>query len=648
MAKIYLERTTLLRQILALLAPMLAFAVQWEFWFVFHPLVWFLFYPAVFFSAWIGGFIPGIIATISSALIVWWFFIPPQFSFSLNSPMEFVSILMFCVMGMLFSLTLGRLKNLIRVAAETNNQLRLSELRYRLLVDGVKDVANIMLDASGHVITWNEAAQRLKGYTAEEIIGQHFSIFYPPDRDKFEKTEAELVAAQKQGNVEDEGWRLRKDGSLFWAHVLITPLYDDHGELLGFSKISHDITERKNAEEALRQLSERLSLATSAGGVGIWDYNVVHNTLSWDDQMFVLYGVSREQFSGAYEAWRAGLLPDDAARADSEIQMALRGEKDFDTEFRVLKPDGTIRHIRARANVQRDGQGQPQRMVGTNWDITEQVQSRTALLEAKQKAEEALTLQHTLQNELVQSEKLAALGGLVAGVAHEVNTPVGITLSAATHLSSETKKIGALYQAGELTEEELTEYFATAQQASQIMTINSRRAADLIHSFKQITADQAGGEMRNFDLADYLHEILLSVGPKLRKHNVTVRTDCPAGISLHGLPGALVQVLTNLIMNSLVHGYNEDQPGQIDISAHDTGGNIELIYHDDGKGIPLEFHHKIFDPFFTTARGKGGTGLGLHIVYNIVTQILHGGIKMKSEPGQGTTFILHFPCALAE
>lgn len=401
-------------------------------------------------------------------------------------------------------------------------------------------------------------------------------------------------------------------------------------------------------QEKMLQLTERLSLSISAGGVGIWDYDVVNNKLTWDDQMFNLYGVRREQFGGAYEAWQAGIFPGDAERSDLELKMALRGEKDFNTEFRVLRPDGTIRHVRGIGKVQRDEQGQPLRMVGTNWDVTEQEQNRSELLKAKQKAEEALQLQRMLQNELVQAEKLAALGGLVAGVAHEVNTPVGITLSAATHLSSETKKIGALYRAGELTEEELTEYFATAQQASQIMTINSRRAADLIHSFKQITADQAGGEMRNFDLADYLHEILLSVGPKLRKHNVTVRTDCPAGILLHGLPGALVQVLTNLIMNSLLHGYNEDQPGQIDISAHDTGGNIELIYHDDGKGIPLEFHHKIFDPFFTTARGKGGTGLGLHIVYNIVTQILHGGIKMKSEPGQGTTFILHFPCALAE
>lgn len=409
--------------------------------------------------------------------------------------------------------------------------------------------------------------------------------------------------------------------------------------------IMHNVTQ---TQEKMLQLTERLSLSISAGGVGIWDYDVVNNKLTWDDQMFNLYGVSREQFGGAYEAWQAGLSPDDAERSDLELKMALRGEKDFNTEFRVLRPDGTIRHVRGIGKVQRDERGQPLRMVGTNWDVTEQVQSRSALLEAKQRAEEALTLQRTLQDELVQSEKLASLGGLVAGVAHEINTPVGITLSAATHLSSETQKTDTLYQAGELTEEGLIEYFSTAQQASQLMTINSRRAADLIQSFKQIAVDQAGGEMRNFELADYLDEILLSIGPKLRKRNIAIKIDCPAGILLYGLPGGLAQVLTNLIMNSLLHGYREDQSGQIEINAHHTGDNVELIYHDDGKGIPPEFHHKIFDPFFTTARGKGGSGLGLHIVYNIVTQMLHGSIEMQSALGQGTTFILHFPRTLAD
>jgi PAS domain S-box-containing protein len=153
--------------------------------------------------------------------------------------------------------------------------------------------------------------------------------------------------------------------------VSCTPLLDSDGKLAGTVHVARDITERKKAENALRQLSDRLALATRAGGVGIWDYDVVNNVLTWDDQMFALYGITREQFGGAYEAWQAGLHPDDRARGDAEIQMALRGEKEFNTEFCVLWPDGSTHTIRALALVQRDAADKPLRMIGTNWDITE-------------------------------------------------------------------------------------------------------------------------------------------------------------------------------------------------------------------------------------------------------------------------------------
>jgi len=501
----------------------------------------------------------------------------------------------------------------------------------------------------GHIVRANQMAEQFFGYDNQELLGMNIERLIP---ERFRKEHSHHRSAyfiasgnRPMGDKNNTLVALTRDGRE--PDVEISLSHSGEGSERLATITIRDITERKNTEEALRQLSERLSLATIASGVGIWDFDVVHNRLTWDDRMFALYGVSREQFSGAYEAWRAGLFPDDAARGDLELQMALRGEKDFDTEFRVLRPDGTIRHIRGMGKVQRDAQGLPLRMVGTNWDITEQAENRAALLTAKHNAEEALVLQRSLQNELVQREKLAALGGLVAGVAHEVNTPVGITLSAATHLNAETQKADLLYQAGELTEEGLTEYFATAMQASQLMTINSQRAAELIQSFKQVAVDQASGEMRHFDLADYIHEILLSMRAKVRKYNAKVTIDCPIGILLHGLPGALAQVLTNLIMNSLIHGFNEQQSGHIVIRARSKGENIELIYHDDGKGIPCKFQHKVFDPFFTTERSKGGSGLGLHIIYNIVTQLLNGSIKFTSRPDQGTSFTLCFPRTLS-
>lgn len=274
------------------------------------------------------------------------------------------------------------------------------------------------------------------------------------------------------------------------------------------------------------------------------------------------------------------------------------------------------------------------RIVAAN-DIIRKTQARV---------EAALARQQEMQGELVQAEKLAALGGLVAGVAHEINTPVGITLSADTHLEAETQKADHAYKTGELTEEGLADYFATARQAAQLMTINSQRAADLIHGFKQVAVDQTGGEQRRFDLATYIDEVLLSLRPRLKKARIEIAVDCPAELTLDSLPGALSQVLTNLIMNSLVHAFEPDQTGHIHIAARlEADDHIRLTYRDDGRGIPPELHVKVFEPFFTTRRSKGGSGLGLHIVHTLVTQSLKGSLTLASLPGQGIEFALRLP-----
>lgn len=289
-----------------------------------------------------------------------------------------------------------------------------------------------------------------------------------------------------------------------------------------------------------------------------------------------------------------------------------------------------------------DDNGEPLAMV-TIRDVTEQMRIRNDLIDARRNAEEALAQQQLLQTELVQVEKLAALGGLVAGIAHEINTPVGVTLSAATHLESETRKTDHSYQAGELTEVGLSEYFDTARQAAQLMTLNCQRAADLIQGFKQVAVDQTGGERRSFDLGAYVDEILLSLGPRLKKTRVAVATHCPPGIEVYGYPGALSQVLTNLVFNSLTHAFAPDQDGHILITTTAGDGHVTLTYSDDGKGIALDLQTKVFEPFFTTRRGAGGSGLGLHILHTLVTQTLRGTVRLDSSPGQGVIFTLRFP-----
>lgn len=279
-------------------------------------------------------------------------------------------------------------------------------------------------------------------------------------------------------------------------------------------------------------------------------------------------------------------------------------------------------------------------------DLLEQtVTIRTAELTiAKTDAENAYNTLKQTQDNLVQSEKMAALGGLVAGIAHEINTPVGVILMSATYLKAETDKISDRYNQGELSGDELEAYFDGARQSAQLITINSQRAADLIVSFKQVSVDQAGGERREFELKSYIEEILLSLHPKLKRTAISVTLDCPENLLVDSYPGALSQILTNFIVNSLQHAYQPNQPGKLHVSAallpDDT---IRLIYSDDGQGIPPELQAKVFDPFFTTQRGNGGSGLGLHIVYNTVQQTLKGKLQMHSAYAQGTMFTLHFP-----
>ncbi len=312
----------------------------------------------------------------------------------------------------------------------------------------------------------------------------------------------------------------------------------------------------------------------------------------------------------------------------------------------ALKRDGSQALV--EISLSHSGEAGARLATVTLRDVTEREQTRQALIAAKQQAELALAQQQQMQNALVQVEKLAALGGLVAGVAHEVNTPIGVMLSAATHLKAETQKTHRAYQAGELSEEGLSDYFATAAQATQLMALNSQRAADLIQSFKQVAVDQTGGERRVFGVASYIDEVLLSLRPHLKKSPIQIHVDCPPELTMDSLPGAFSQVLTNLLMNALTHAFAPEQAGNVVIAVAEEGQHICLTFSDDGKGIAPELHARVFEPFFTTRRANGGSGLGLHIVHSIVTQSLKGTLAFDSQVGEGTIFTLHLPRSLSD
>jgi two-component system NtrC family sensor kinase len=252
------------------------------------------------------------------------------------------------------------------------------------------------------------------------------------------------------------------------------------------------------------------------------------------------------------------------------------------------------------------------------------------------------TIQQT-QKQLVESEKMVALGNLVAGVSHEINTPIGIGVTAVSYMDEKSKEFQALFQENKMKKSDLDDYLKMIRETTGMIQTNLRRASELIKSFKQVAVDRSAQTKRNFKIKSYIQEVLVSLQPNLKKtkHHVTVLGD--DDIQLFNDPGAISQVITNLVMNSLIHAFDNETEGSIQIEITKHQHEVIIQYNDDGKGMPPEVVEQIFNPFFTTNRSGGGTGLGMHIVYNIVTQSLAGTIHCESNAGDGTMFMIQIP-----
>ena len=257
--------------------------------------------------------------------------------------------------------------------------------------------------------------------------------------------------------------------------------------------------------------------------------------------------------------------------------------------------------------------------------------------------QQSLELLRSTQRQLVQAEKMAALGNLVAGVAHEINTPVGIGVTAASLLEERTREAAGRLRAETMKRSDLEAYFRLASESATIILANLKRASDLIQSFKQVAVDRSSETPRTVHLQECLDNLLLSLRPILRKTSHSVRVQCPAELVLHSYPGALGQVLSNLVQNSLLHGFDAREEGAIDIEVQASSEQVEICYRDNGRGIAAEHLPLIFEPFFTTRRNNGGTGLGLNILYNLVTRTLRGVIECSSQPGDGAVFRIRIP-----
>lgn len=250
------------------------------------------------------------------------------------------------------------------------------------------------------------------------------------------------------------------------------------------------------------------------------------------------------------------------------------------------------------------------------------------------------------REQLILSEKMAALGELVAGVTHEINTPIGIIVTSSSFMESAVRDLMKFYTEGKLSKAKFDEFCDNAQESTKIILSNSKRAADLIRSFKSVAVDQTSMHIREFKLKNYTEEILESLHHHTKNRGINISVNCNHEVTVKSYPGSYSQVINNLIMNSMIHGFPDDKPGEISIDIMEEDAHILIVYRDTGVGIGPDVINKIFDPFFTTKRDDGGSGLGMNIVYTVITENLKGEITCSSRVGEWTEFRITFPSKL--
>jgi PAS domain S-box-containing protein len=346
---------------------------------------------------------------------------------------------------------------------------------------------------------------------------------------------------------------------------------------------------------------------------------------------------------------------------DEERQAWLadlrRDGRTMDRDILAVTADGSVRNILLSAELI-DYDGMPavlavmldqterrrieEEVLRLNVDLEERVVQRTAELTA------ALETLQRAQQELVQAEKLAALGSLVAGVAHELNTPIGNALMAASTLSGVTREFASVLEQGALKRSQLESFMTRAREGAQLVERSLNRAADLVNSFKQVAVDQSSERRRPFDLGEVVGEVIDTLRPNLKRLPWQIEVEIPEGIELQSYPGPLGQIIINLVMNATMHAFEGRSSGRVRVTGGRCGDDkVELRCADDGIGIPAETVGRIFDPFFTTKLGKGGSGLGLSITHRLVTQVLGGQVSVESSSA-GTAFTLRLPCSAPE
>jgi PAS domain S-box-containing protein len=525
----------------------------------------------------------------------------------------------------------------------TERVLRERDLRLKTFsLDNANDPV-FWVTRDGRFLDVNATACRYYGYSSEEFHGLTAADINP------EYTPAVFARLwerlRSEGSLCKESVHQLRDGRIVPVEASLNLVQYEDQEIM--CALIRDIASRKEAEEQVRRLNSELEARVEARTselassreryrllVESLEESYIFYSLKSDGDLAYISPSVKQVLGYTHEEYlqaRPKRFTDSPVndQVEARTTAALRGERQPPYEAELRHRDGTARVFEILEVPVCDAQGRVLSVEGIARDITQHKRN--------------LSLIRDQQDQLLENEKMAALGRMVAGVAHEINTPVGIGLTAASHFQERLAALHGLYAGASMKKADLEGFLAEADESLRMIRGNLDRAARLIQGFKGVAVDQSGEGRRTFDLRTYLDEILLSLRPALKKTQHEVVVECDPGIEVDSFPGALSHAITNLVMNSLIHGFEGVARGSIGIVAERAGDEIRLVYRDDGAGMTPEVRRKLYEPFFTTKRNQGGSGLGMHVVYTAVTQSLGGRIVCESNPGRGTAFTITFP-----
>ena len=503
-----------------------------------------------------------------------------------------------------------------------------SNEHFRLLVEGVAEYAIYMLDPVGRIVSWNTGAQRIKGYTANEVMGRNFSLFFTPEDIQRGKPAMLLEIAAREGKYQEEGWRVRKDGSLFWASVLITPLYDARGVMLGFGKVTRDMTESREAREALRQSEERFRLLVE----GVTEYAIfmldpTGHVVTWNSGAQLIKGYAANEIIGRH--FSSFYPPDDVrdGKPDRELRIAtLEGR--YEEEGWRLRKDGSSFWANVLITALFDGHGQLLGFSKVTRDMTER---KLADEQREQLREREHQLMHEREARAQMEAAVRMRDTFLTILAHELRTPLTSLLGNAQLLLRRAQ------QGGVLSERDQRHIQVVVDQASRF-----NKLVQLQLDISRLHTGQLRIERASLDVGALARRVVEEVLPSATMHTITYAGSATP-VLIEGDELRLDQVLQNLVQNAIKYS-PAGGAVQVRVERHDT--TVSVAVSDEGLGIPQAELPNLFQRFYRASNvdeGQiSGLGVGLYIVKELVT--LHGGtVDVVSTEGRGSTFIIRLP-----